>query len=263
MADVKDANATPDTVSVSLHDTPDGDDLASAQLDSAGAEEGKSRSGDADGGEAEADSPAALALAASAFIAEIGAELKASAERALSSEPRCARVGAWRVAEVTQTVLCTHEWLRPKEAEDVRDVQVEVQGVLQTAQEKFVNVYGPRSALGKARRYVPLFNGTDKDTFDSLEHSLAAQLCGTQHMLQLAASELLAHIVAAGADDADRRADREVLLRPMERRLATHGPLRWVSASGCDKNRRPGAPRCEQPQQATSSSARRPALLRR
>ena len=42
MADVKDANATPDTVSVSLHDTPDGDDLASAQLDSAGAEEGKS-----------------------------------------------------------------------------------------------------------------------------------------------------------------------------------------------------------------------------
>ena len=38
MADVKDANATPDTVSVSLHDTPDGDDLASAQLDSAGAE---------------------------------------------------------------------------------------------------------------------------------------------------------------------------------------------------------------------------------
>ena len=46
MADVKDANATPATVSVSLHDTPDGDDLASAQLDSAGAEEGKSRSGD-------------------------------------------------------------------------------------------------------------------------------------------------------------------------------------------------------------------------
>ena len=87
MADVKDANATPATVSVSLHDTPDGDDLASAQLDSAGAEEGKSRSGDADGSEAEADSPAALALAASAFIAEIGAELKASAERALSSEP--------------------------------------------------------------------------------------------------------------------------------------------------------------------------------
>ena len=87
MADVKDANATPDTVSVSLHDTPDGDDLASAQLDSAGAEGDKSRSGDADGGKAEADSPAALALAASAFIAEIGAELKASAERALSSEP--------------------------------------------------------------------------------------------------------------------------------------------------------------------------------
>ena len=48
MADVKDANATPDTVSVSLHDTPDGDDLASAQLDSAGAEGDKSRSGDAD-----------------------------------------------------------------------------------------------------------------------------------------------------------------------------------------------------------------------
>ena len=80
MADVKDANATPAKVSVSLHDTPDGDDLASAQLGSAGAEEDKSRSGNADGGEAEADS-AALALAASAFIAEIGAELEAAAKR--------------------------------------------------------------------------------------------------------------------------------------------------------------------------------------
>ena len=36
---VTDADATPDTVDVSLHDTPDGDDLASAQLASAGAEE--------------------------------------------------------------------------------------------------------------------------------------------------------------------------------------------------------------------------------
>ena len=37
---VTDADATPDTVDVSLHDTPDGDDLASAQLGSAGAEGG-------------------------------------------------------------------------------------------------------------------------------------------------------------------------------------------------------------------------------
>ena len=83
---VTDADATPDTVDVSLHDTPDGDDLASAQLGSAGAEEDKSRSGNADGGEAEADS-VALALAASAFITEIGAELEAAAKQAQSSEP--------------------------------------------------------------------------------------------------------------------------------------------------------------------------------
>ena len=84
---VTDADATPVTVDVSLHDTPDGDDLASAQLGSAGAEEDKSRSGNADGGDAEADE-VALALAASAFIAEIGAELETSAKqvKALSSE---------------------------------------------------------------------------------------------------------------------------------------------------------------------------------
>ena len=89
---VTDADATPDTVDVSLHDTPDGDDLASAQLASAGAEEDKSRSGNADGGDAEADE-VALALAASAFIAEIGAELGATTVRRRQdgSWARCSR----------------------------------------------------------------------------------------------------------------------------------------------------------------------------
>ena len=81
-----------------------------------------------------------------------------------------------RVAEVTEYILASHDFLRPEDAGRARGQQQDVEEMLATAQRKFLEVYG-KAALATAKRaYRAVFSGADDVTFDSLEEKLRVAL---------------------------------------------------------------------------------------